>query len=72
EEMKWQVEPERIKSFLKQSFIKYLQGEVERLEKRKEWNRKDKEFVETYINGYEHCLQDQITHLQAQIKELEV
>lgn len=33
EEMKWQVEPEAIKSFLKQSFIKYLQSECERLGK---------------------------------------
>lgn len=50
---------DKIKSFLKQSFIKYLQSEVERLEK-----QQDEEWYQV--------IDDQITHLQAQIKELEV
>ena len=66
-----------IKSFLKQSFIKYLQSEVERLEK----SKKDEfnpdvdghiPFAKTMrITGYNQAISDHITHLQAQIKELE-
>ena len=66
-----------IKSFLKQSFIKYLKDEVERLEK----SKKDEfnpdvdghiPFAKTMrITGYNQAISDQITHLQAQIKELE-
>lgn len=64
-------------NLLKQSFIKYLQKECESLEKKIDWNNDSRAIFErpeekSYINGYEHCLQDQITHLQAQIKELEI
>ncbi len=70
------VEAERkvFKSFLKQSFIKYLQSECERLEEVLQ-----KEYPGTHINyaednfyaGGAQAISDQITHLQAQIKELE-
>lgn len=64
---------EDFESFLKQSFIKYLQSEVYRL--------KSKQPTPLYLHeGYRNSLremefnfyEDQITHLQAQIKELEV
>ena len=74
---------DRVKSFLKQSFIKYLQSEVERLGFAKQeeeiyvecphafdcggcMNKIEKEAV-----VYNQAISDQITHLQAQIKELE-
>ena len=55
--------PDEIKSFLKQSFIKYLQGEEDR----------NMDLVLTTAMHYEYrnCLDDQITNLQAKIKELE-
>lgn len=61
------------KSFLKQSFIKYLQSEVERLEKSKKEKPSDKAYVYTGIevDRYNQAISDQITHLQAQVKELE-
>ena len=72
-----------IKSFLKQSFIKYLQSEVERLDGTKQgeiiyiecphafdcggcMDKTDKDAV-----AYNQSISDQITYLQAQIKELE-
>ena len=74
EEMKYQVEPEAIKSFLKQSFIKYLQSQVEEYEKDISYELAAKpsgeaeEIAEWYKVKY---IKDKITHLQAQIKELE-
>ena len=56
-----------IKSFLKQSFMKYLQGEVERLEKSKE------NFIHSNLSyelGYRLAISDQITNLQAQINSI--
>lgn len=63
-----------IKSFLKQSFIKYLHSEVERWEKQKYNNQEYSEGVPAshYMEGYDKAISDQITHLQAQIKEFEV
>lgn len=78
-----------IKSFLKQSFIKYLQGEVEYLKKQQ--CTCSNGYVPIQVSedgdvdwtGCEYCVQngqytektinisDQITHLQAQVKELE-
>lgn len=62
-----------LKSFLKQSFIKYLQSEVERLEKSKKEKPSDKAYVYTGIevDRYNQAISGQITHLQAQVKELE-
>jgi len=105
EEMKYQVEPEAIKSFLKQSFIKYLKDEVERLEgilkpiqdkedqHRKEFDIDAERYkynpseanlavmkmhegsTSAYIGGLAwgkiQTISDQISHLEAQIKELE-
>lgn len=72
---------EDFESFLKQSFIKYLQSEVERLEnsKKKELpedqymllDRQEREDYNQDVTGYNQAISDQITHLQAQIKELE-
>ena len=64
---------EDFESFLKQSFIKYLQGEVERLEKQKYNNQEYKEGVPAshYMEGYDKAISDQITHFTNQIKELE-
>mgnify|MGYP006057505713 CR=1 FL=1 len=79
-------EPSVILSFLKQSFIKYLQSEVERLEKSKKTLKNNHpELEEAGMNcecskcmmdfgkndGFNQAISDQITHLQAQIKELE-
>lgn len=72
--------PDEIKSFLKQSFIKYLQGEVERLEKSK---KEEKDTFSTYCEcdgecfaecskSYNQAISDQITYYKTQIKELEV
>ena len=75
---------EEVKSFLKQSFIKYLQSEVERLEKtliRNEefgfckhcsFHKGDMEHDFGKCAGHDEAISDQITHLKAQIKELEV
>lgn len=71
------------KNFLKQSFIKYLQSEVERLDGTKQgeiiyiecphafdcggcMDKTDKDAV-----AYNQAISDQITHLQAQIKNIE-
>lgn len=62
----------KFQSFLKQSFIKYLQGQIE-------YNKeKAQTFCGEYNNEkgiramcYLEFLQDQITQLQAQIKELD-
>ena len=68
----------RLKSFLKQSFIKYLQSEVDRLETLKQetldhpMRSYDGIVLDSYNEGYEIVISDQITNLQAQIKELEV
>lgn len=70
EEMKYQVEPEAIKSFLKQSFIKYLKNEVEILERKKV--NPAQEYETTYYTGYNQAISDQITYITNQIKELEV
>lgn len=85
EEMKYPIEPDAIKSFLKQSFIKYLKDEVERLEKIKIkpftsrtgsdilQMQKYNPVVRTDIGvvGFNEAISDQIKNLQAQIKELE-
>ena len=66
-----------------QSFIKYLKNECERLEKSKHkiydnWatthDRDDERFTKLTKEekSYNQAISDQITHLQAQIKELEV
>ena len=77
-EMLKKTTPNRIKSFLKQSFIKYLQSEVDWLKTQYQDEHPvdciDGETpVETY--GYEETynqsIKNQITHLQAQIKELQ-
>ena len=82
-ESQYEISGDKIKSFLKQSFIKYLQSEVERLGFAKQeeeiyvecphafdcggcMNKIEKEAV-----VYNQAISDQITHLQAQIKELE-
>lgn len=67
-------EPSVILSFLKQSFIKYLQSEVERLEKSKKEKPSDKAYVYTGIevDRYNQAISDQITHITNQIKGLEV
>lgn len=81
---------EYIKSFLKQSFIKYLEGEVDRLEESKRViiicsdTSIEKDIAcRSCSEGYSSCdnaqtdfvynqaISDQITHLQAQIKELQ-
>lgn len=71
-----------IKSFLKQSFIKYLQMELSSIGKMKKTNEEfgfcrhckyhqgDIAHDET-CGSYNQAISDQITHLQAQIKELE-
>ena len=90
--LSYQDEPvqeyENIKSFLKQSFIKYLKDEVEFIERKKyttlgtsgEWCKSEntpnglaQHFTDEFTAKWHNCiLDDQITHLQAQIKELEV
>lgn len=59
-----------IKSFLKQSFIKYLHAECDSLE---EWDMRGAQNAESasHINGYNQCIKDQRERLQVQIKELE-
>lgn len=59
-----------IKSFLKQSFIKYLQSEVERCKARIA-ELKEYPLWNDFVRGQNEELEDQITHLQAQIKEIE-
>lgn len=57
-----------IKSFLKQSFIKYLQGEVERLRKSLDdciYETEDEKALAMTI------IYNQITHINNQIKEIE-
>ena len=61
--------PEKFKSFLKQSFIKYLQKDLEQA----------KENIEAIVGidndfarGMRYEMQSRINTLQAQIKELEV
>lgn len=70
--------------YFKQSFIKYLQSEVERLEKtliRNEefgfckhcpFHKGDMEHDFEKCAGHDKAISDQITYLQTQIKELEV
>lgn len=62
------------KSFLKQSFIKYLKDEVERLEKMKH-NIGYKVFSDQIKDEdawiYAEIYSDQITHITNQIRELE-
>ena len=76
------------KSFLKQSFIKYLKGEVERLKKSKKigddfqcyhtdpFGNKTPTVIEKRLSGedkaYNQAISDQITHITNQIEELEV
>ena len=69
EEMKYQVEPEAIKSFLKQSFIKYLQEQLE-VTKRQQADPFTKS--EDFLDGFALCKSVTIAKLEAQIKELEV
>lgn len=62
--------PSEVKSFLKQSFIKYLQSEVSYLNTKKNIF---KEGTETLANlGYSIALDEVSLRLQTQIKELEV
>ena len=74
-----------LKSFLKQSFIKYLQNEVRILESKIETiglgvgdkimrriNTHPLLVSEDIYTGYEIATSDQITHITNQIKELEV
>lgn len=72
------VTPDDIKSFLRQSFIKYLEGEVGWLKTQYQDERPVDCLdgvtpVETY--GYEEtynqAIKNQITHYKAQIKELQ-
>lgn len=72
--------PEDIKSFLKQSFIKYLKNECERLEKSKKDVTNGREnglcmcgesYRECNCVGYNQAISDQITYITNQIKELE-
>ena len=68
-----------IKSFLKQSFIKYLEGEVERLETLEVppypiedySNNNLVALRDGAIMGYNQAISDQITHIKQQIKELQ-
>lgn len=62
---------EEMKSFLKQSFIKYLQSEVERLEGEMFADPAEAGQFAMHSSGYNQALEDQITNLQAQIKELQ-
>lgn len=64
---------ETLQDFLKQSFIKYLQSEVERLKAtEKETYKTNRDFIYDQVEqGYNQAISDQITHLQAQVKELE-
>lgn len=61
-------EPSVILSFLKQSFIKYLKDEVERLNLIKDYYMSSKMDVGIHNVAF---LIDQITHITNQIKELE-
>lgn len=56
---------------LKQSFIKYLKDEVERCKARIA-ELKEYPLWNDFVRGQNEELDYQITHLQAQIKELEV
>ncbi len=69
-EQTWEEAEIELKSFLKQSFIKYLKDEVERLEKKIE-DLKEYPMWNDFVRGQNEELEDQITHLQAQVKELE-
>lgn len=76
EEMKYQVEPEAIKSFLKQSFIKYLKDECERLSKHEKVCLDECQLDSTGdcncgMLAYNQAIDDQITHITNQIRELE-
>ena len=62
---------EDFESFLKQSFIKYLKDEVERLEKKIE-DLKEYPMWNDFVRGQNEELEDQITYITNQIKELEV
>ncbi len=61
---------DRVNSFLKQSFIKYLKDEVERLEKKIE-DLKEYSMWNDFVRGQNEELEDQITYITNQIKELE-
>lgn len=78
-------EPSVILSFLKQSFIKYLKDECERLEGLTKTGSNGEglpfenspdiygnQRVEAYKKGYNQAISDQITHITNQIKGLEV
>ena len=61
-------------SVLEQSFIKYLQSEIERLEKYISFSRNNYEQQDPdglYNVGIKDGISDQITHISNQIKELE-
>lgn len=77
-EQTWEEAEAELKSFLKRSFIKYLNGEVDWLKTQYQDEHPVDCIdgvtpVETY--GYEEtynqAIKNQITHLQAQIKEIE-
>jgi len=59
-------------SFLKQSFIEYLQSEVERCKGDIRTDILERFWSNEKTQGYNLALERRITHLQAQIKELEV
>lgn len=61
-----------VKSFLKQSFIEYLQSEVERCKGDIRTDILERFWSNEKTQGYNLALERRITHLQAQIKELEV
>ena len=61
--------PDEIKSFLKQSFIKYLQGQCEEIKKIQGDPFDDSD---EYLHGIAYCKKELLNKLQAQIKELEV
>lgn len=71
--------PEDIKSFLKQSFIKYLQSEVERLENMKQqpkygYYHEDRiaaNWEKVTIKVHNQAISDQIDHINQQLKELD-
>lgn len=63
--------PNFLKSSNTQLLKSFLEGEVENLQEKVIWNSKNKDFVAPYINGYEHCLDDQITHYKTLINTLE-
>lgn len=65
------IDKEWFKSFLKQSFIKYLQAECERLEQLKLTPKHKGGYEVTVCGITNQVISDQITHINNQIKELE-